>query len=186
MVRIHVKAAAAEAEEQQFLYSCSCDSSIADLADAILEIYNLQAWIQALCVHVRQYLLTDAFRENCAGVADVLDRTLSEAGTYASKEQVLHQRFLSPHFLRDHIQTIEKEVKIAHSRGLPESNTQITTFTPELHKDVQLIWAGKELSRGKRLCDYIGGNEKTKITIKLKLGCCEDLENRMKMIYACS
>ncbi|KAH0471038.1 hypothetical protein IEQ34_000761 [Dendrobium chrysotoxum] len=144
MVRIHVKAAS---EEQQFLYSCSCDSSIADLADAILEIYNLQAWIQALCVHVRQYLLTDAFRENCAGVADVLDRTLSEAGTYASKEQVLHQSYLS-------------------------------YAAPELHKDVQLIWAGKELLRGKRLCDYIGGNEKTKITIKLKLGC-EDLENRM-------
>ena len=28
---------------------------------------------------------------------------------------------------------------------------------------VELLWAGKELHRGKRLCDYIGKNEKTKV-----------------------
>ncbi|XP_020583385.1 UPF0769 protein C21orf59 homolog [Phalaenopsis equestris] len=170
MVRIEVKGATAE-EEHQFLYNCPCESSIADIADAIVEIYNLQTWIRALCIHVRQHLLTDAFRESCPAAAVVLDRTLSEAESYASKEQVLHQRLLSPYFLRDHIQNIEREVKLAHSSGLAESMTQLTTFNPELHQDVQLIWAGKELSRGKKLCEYIGENEKTKITIKLKFGC---------------
>lgn len=28
---------------------------------------------------------------------------------------------------------------------------------------VQLLWAGKELTRGKKLCDFIGRNEKTKV-----------------------
>ncbi len=32
----------------------------------------------------------------------------------------------------------------------------------------QLWWAGKELSRGKKLKDYVGRNEKTKITAKLQ------------------
>lgn len=32
----------------------------------------------------------------------------------------------------------------------------------------QLWWAGKELARGKKLLDYIGKNEKTKIIAKLQ------------------
>ncbi|KAK8959629.1 hypothetical protein KSP40_PGU000695 [Platanthera guangdongensis] len=140
MVRLLVKAAA-EVEEQQFLYDCYCGSSVADVSDAVLEIYNLQARIGALCVHVRQCLLADDFRQ----------------------EQVLHQKVLSSHILRDHLQTIEKEINIVQSKSLLESNTSQIAFNPKLQKDVQLIWAGKELSRGKKLSDYIGDNEKTKV-----------------------
>ena len=32
----------------------------------------------------------------------------------------------------------------------------------------QLWWAGKELARGKKLLDYVGRNEKTKIIAKLQ------------------
>ena len=32
----------------------------------------------------------------------------------------------------------------------------------------QLWWAGKELARGKKLMDYVGRNEKTKMTAKLQ------------------
>ena len=32
----------------------------------------------------------------------------------------------------------------------------------------QLWWAGKELVRGKKLADYVGRNEKTKIVAKLQ------------------
>ncbi len=35
----------------------------------------------------------------------------------------------------------------------------------------QLWWAGKELARGKKLLDYIGKNEKTKIVAKLQKAC---------------
>lgn len=166
MVRLLVKAAT-EVEEQQFLYDCYGGSSVADVSDSVLEIYNLQARIGALCVHVRQCLLTDDFREIFPAAALALERILSEAETYSSKEQVLHQKILSSHILREHIQIIEKEIKIVQSKGLLGSNTAQITFNPKLQKDVQLIWAGKELSRGKKLRDYIGDNEKTKITIKL-------------------
>lgn len=32
----------------------------------------------------------------------------------------------------------------------------------------QLWWAGKEMQRGKKLQDYVGKNEKTKIVVKLQ------------------
>lgn len=35
-------------------------------------------------------------------------------------------------------------------------------------KTAQLWWAGKELVRGKKLIDYVGRNEKTKIIAKLQ------------------
>jgi hypothetical protein len=31
-----------------------------------------------------------------------------------------------------------------------------------------LWWAGKEIQRGKKLCDFLGKNEKTKIVAKLQ------------------
>jgi len=31
-----------------------------------------------------------------------------------------------------------------------------------------LWWAGKEITRGKKLCDFVGKNEKTKIVCKLQ------------------
>jgi len=31
-----------------------------------------------------------------------------------------------------------------------------------------LWWAGKEIARGKKLCDFVGKNEKTKIMCKLQ------------------
>lgn len=35
-------------------------------------------------------------------------------------------------------------------------------------KEAQLWWAGKELHRDKKLQDYIGKNEKTKIVVKIQ------------------
>ncbi len=32
----------------------------------------------------------------------------------------------------------------------------------------ELWWAGKELQRGKLLCDFVGKNEKTKLVVKLQ------------------
>lgn len=34
--------------------------------------------------------------------------------------------------------------------------------------EARLWWAGKELQRGKKLSDYIGKNEKTKIVVKVQ------------------
>lgn len=35
-------------------------------------------------------------------------------------------------------------------------------------EEAQLWWAGKEMQRGKKLQDYVGKNEKTKIVVKLQ------------------
>jgi Cilia- and flagella-associated protein 298 len=35
-------------------------------------------------------------------------------------------------------------------------------------ENASLWWAGKELIRGKKLCDFIGRNEKTKLICKLQ------------------
>ncbi|KAG0489458.1 hypothetical protein HPP92_006321 [Vanilla planifolia] len=182
MVGIHVTVEGVE--EQQFLYECSCGSSVDDVADAIIEIYNLQARIQSICFSIRQRLFTDAFRETCPDLVFSLDRKLSEAEAYSSKEQVLYQKFLSPHILQDHIQTIEREIEVAHSRGLPDSNIPLIISSLELNRDVQLMWAGKELLRGKKMCEYVGENEKTKIIVKLKLGC-KDLQKRDALVQVC-
>lgn len=59
MVMVHVKAAAAESEEQQFLYECRSTSSIDEMTDVILGIHALQSHIQSLALLIRQRLLAD-------------------------------------------------------------------------------------------------------------------------------
>lgn len=165
MVVIQVKTAA---EQQEFLYECPCSSTVDEVADAITQISALQSHLQTLCFQLRRCLLTDDLKESSPEVALALDRTLSEAEIYASKDQVLHKRALSPHILKDHLQLLDKEVWVAHSKGLCDAHV-IQLFSDCKHnEDTQLWWAGKELIIGKNLCDYIGSNEKTKIVVRLK------------------
>lgn len=98
-------------------------------------------------------------------------RALSEAMSYASKDQVKHNKPLSLYVLRDHRRSIEKEFLITYSvMGL--SSPDLQQFLSDLQileeNTVLLVWAGKELTRGKKLCDFIGRNEKTKIVIRLQ------------------
>lgn len=46
---------------------------------------------------------------------------------------------------------------------LPQASLQVIT-----EGECQLWWAGKEMQRGKKLQDYIGKNEKTKLVIKIQ------------------
>ncbi|XP_074591390.1 uncharacterized protein LOC141847282 [Curcuma longa] len=169
MVVVHVKAATSE--EQQFLYHCSSTSAIDEVADAILRIHHLQSHIQSLSLLLRQRLLSGpSFSDISPDTALALERSLSEAEAYVSKDQVEHKRFLSPHSLHAHVKNIEKEVKIVQSKGFLDCDLPQPPDC-EVHQQMQLWWAGKELVRGKRLCDYIGTNEKTKIVITLKPVC---------------
>ncbi|XP_059315598.1 uncharacterized protein LOC132066270 [Lycium ferocissimum] len=82
------------------------------------------------------------------------------------KDQVIHNKPLSLYVLRDHTRSIEKEFLITYSvMGLPSSDLQQFLSDLQLLEEntVQLLWAGKELTRGKKLCDFIGRNEKTKV-----------------------
>ncbi|RWW31330.1 hypothetical protein GW17_00004041, partial [Ensete ventricosum] len=117
MVMVHVKTAAAESsEEQQFLYECRSALSIDEMTDAILGTHALQSHIQSLALLIRQRLLADpSLAESYPDVALALKRSVSEAETYVSK--VAHKKFLSPHALRAHIKSLEKEVKVVQSKG---------------------------------------------------------------------
>ncbi|XP_073104586.1 uncharacterized protein [Elaeis guineensis] len=165
MVVVHVQAA----ESEEFLYECPSSSTIDEIADSMCDIATLQSKIHTLSRLLRRRaLMDDAFRESYPDVALALERTLSEAEVYASKDQVQYKRFLSPHALRAHIKSIEKEVKGSQLMSLSDLNLSQFFSDSEHHDGMQLWWAGKELVRGKRLSDYIGENEKTKIIIRLK------------------
>ncbi|KAI3995818.1 hypothetical protein MKX01_017605 [Papaver californicum] len=97
-----------------------------------------------------------------------IDKDVTEIYNLISK---IRYRPLSPHVLRDHIQTIEREVLTSQLMGFSDSSQLQKLFSDMelLQEDTtKLWWAGKELMRSKRLHDYVGKNEKTKILIKLE------------------
>ncbi|KAG2624229.1 cilia- and flagella-associated protein 298-like [Panicum virgatum] len=175
MVMLHVKSAAAAAaatssssssdadEETEFLYECAASAAVADVAAALGVLAGLQARLLSLCRRLRA-------RCADAGAAAVgeLERAIdeAEAEAYASKEQVQHNRFLSPCALREHIKTIEEKCATALQEPTEALDLQESSSDSK-HERIQLWWAGKELAMDHKLCDYIGINEKTKIVIKL-------------------
>ncbi|CAL5097268.1 unnamed protein product [Urochloa decumbens] len=176
MVVLHVKSAAPAAspsspeaadEGTAFLYECAASASVADVAAAIGALAGLQARLLSLCRRLREKRRADAG----AAAAAELERALDEAEAYASKEQVQHNRFLSPRALREHIKNIEKKCgttlqESPEALGLQESSS-------DKHERIKLWWAGKELAMDHKLSDYIGVNDKTKIVIKLTRACDE-------------
>ncbi|KQK07777.1 UPF0769 protein C21orf59 homolog [Brachypodium distachyon] len=167
MVVLHVKStttsssSSPEEMEMEFLHECAAAAAVADVAAALAGTAGLQARLLSLCRRLR-----DRCPDGSAGGGE-LERALSEAEAYASKEQVRHNKFLSPRALREHIKIIEK---IA-ANALHESSEALCLQQPKLdekHDKVPLWWAGKELAMDKKLSDYIGVNDKTKIVVILK------------------
>ena len=75
---------------------------------------------------------------------------------------------MSPRALREHIKNIEKTA----ANALPDTSEALCPQHPksdEKRDSIQLWWAGKELAMDKKLSDYIGVNDKTKIVIRLSL-----------------
>ncbi|RLN27556.1 hypothetical protein C2845_PM05G10740 [Panicum miliaceum] len=174
MVVLHVKSAAAAAasssspdaeEKTEFLYECAASAAVADVAAALGALAGVQARLLSLCRRLRA-------RCADAGAAAVgeLERALDEAEAYASKEQVQHNRFLSPRALREHIKNIEKKCATALQEP-PEALDLQESSSDNKHERIQLWWAGKELAMDHKLCDYIGINDKTKIVVKLTRAC---------------
>ncbi|CAL4903183.1 unnamed protein product [Urochloa decumbens] len=170
MVVLHVKSAAPAAspsspdaggEGTEFLYECAASTSVADVAAAIGALAGLQARLLSLCRRLREKRCADAG----AVAAAEFERALDEAEAYASKEQVQHNRFLSPRALREHIKNIEKNCTTALQE--PQEGLALQESSSDKHERIQLWWAGKELAMDHKLSDYIGVNDKTKIVIKL-------------------
>ncbi|KMZ64653.1 hypothetical protein ZOSMA_356G00130 [Zostera marina] len=149
MVAIHVKTD----EENIFLFACLCSSSLQDITESVVNIHNLHSKIRFLSLRLH----------GCPNLPFSLQRAMSEADAYVSKDQVLRNQSSSPYVLRDHIRRIEKEAMEASLEDI-----SIDKYKPVKEENAQIWLAGKRLVRDKQLCDYIGRNEKTKIVVTLK------------------
>ncbi|KAK1692203.1 hypothetical protein QYE76_008900 [Lolium multiflorum] len=167
MVVLHVKwttssPSPSPSPEAEFLHECAATAAVADVAAALAGTAGLQARVLSLCRRLR---------ERCADAPAAygeLERALSEAEAYASKVQVRHNKFLSPRALREHIKNIEKAAANTLEVSLGALCLQHSK-SDEKHDTIQLWWAGKELAMDKKLSDYIGTNDKTKIVVRLSL-----------------
>ncbi|XP_078444742.1 uncharacterized protein LOC144713883 [Wolffia australiana] len=165
MVILHVRDG-----EDGFLYDCSVESTIEGVTIAVVSIQNLRRKVRHLSLRLQEQFFEDSSPETWTDLKADLFRCASEAEAYASKEQVVHKRPLFLHILVERVQSLEN--KIAASPLIESSQVNLSQllsgFLPLDWEETQLLWAGKQLMRGKRLCDYIGKNEKTKATVTLQ------------------
>uniref|UniRef100_F7BYY4 Cilia and flagella associated protein 298 n=2 Tax=Equus TaxID=9789 RepID=F7BYY4_HORSE len=111
----------------------------------------------------------------------VLKKTVEEAKAIISKKQVEAGVCVTAEMVKDALDQLRGAVMIVYPMGLPPydpvrmefenkedlSGTQAGLSVIE-ESEAQLWWAAKELRRTKKLSDYVGKNEKTKIIVKIQ------------------
>ncbi|XP_072254300.1 cilia- and flagella-associated protein 298 [Pyxicephalus adspersus] len=111
----------------------------------------------------------------------VLQTTMEEAKALMAKKQAEANVCLTTDMVKDALDQLRGAVMIVYPMGLPPhdpirmefennedlSGTQAGQMVIE-EPNAQLWWAGKELLRNKKLVDYVGKNEKTKIIVKIQ------------------
>jgi len=113
--------------------------------------------------------------------AKVIEKALNDAEQLISKDKVAQGIFITDKELNEAIQTVKGAVMIAYPMGIPSFDPvqEIIDDNEDLSgsadgkevldpKTSTLWWAGKELKKDKKLSDYLGRNEKTKIIAKLQ------------------
>ncbi|XP_062870104.1 cilia- and flagella-associated protein 298 [Trichomycterus rosablanca] len=113
----------------------------------------------------------------------VLKKTVEEAKALISKKQVQANVCVNVDMVKEALDQLRGAVMIVYPMGLPPhdpirmefedqedlAGTQASLqVIPE--EEAQLWWASKELQRGKKLQDYVGKNEKTKLVVKIQRG----------------
>uniref|UniRef100_H2YPT0 Cilia- and flagella-associated protein 298 n=1 Tax=Ciona savignyi TaxID=51511 RepID=H2YPT0_CIOSA len=114
-------------------------------------------------------------------MADLLTKTINEAKANISKKLVEANSVMTRKIIKDTIDELCGAVTIVYPMGLPphdpikmefdgEEDLSGTQASLKVIPDGQatLWWAAKEMQLGKKLCDYVGKNEKTKIVVKLQ------------------
>lgn len=111
----------------------------------------------------------------------VLTKTKEEAKALISKKQAQANVCVTMEMVKEALDQLRGAVTIVYPMGLPPhdpiqqefdgkedlSGLQAGKMVIE-ESEARLWWAGKELQRGKKLSDYIGKNEKTKIVVKVQ------------------
>jgi len=114
-------------------------------------------------------------------MAEMMKKTKEEAKTKISKKLAESNQLVTLAEVKTAMDLLRGAVMIVYPMGLPPHDPIKMEFDDEedlegtqASKDVipkgagSLWWAGKELQRGKKLSDFVGKNEKTKITAKLQ------------------
>jgi len=114
-------------------------------------------------------------------MAEVLTKTCKEAKANISKKLVDANTLLTEQQVKDTIDILRGAVTIVYPMGLPPYDPIREEFEniedlSGTQGSLQVIadgggalwWAGKELIAEKKLLDYIGKNEKTKVIVKLQ------------------
>jgi len=112
-------------------------------------------------------------------MSEVLKKACKEAKANISKKQVEAGVIFEQQLIEDTLDMLRGAVTIVFPMGLPPydpireefENTEDLSGTQaslEVISTGALWWAGKELQGEKKLLDYIGKNEKTKVVVKLQ------------------
>lgn len=112
---------------------------------------------------------------------EVLMRTVEDAKALISKKQVLANVCVTMETVKEALDPLRGAVMIVYPMGLPphdpirmefEDREDLSGTQASLQviteDECQLWWAAKEMQRGKKLQDYIGKNEKTKLVVKIQ------------------
>ncbi|CAN0227244.1 unnamed protein product [Lampetra fluviatilis] len=112
---------------------------------------------------------------------EVLRKTIQEAKALISKNQVQANVFMTMEMVQEALDQLRGAVTIVYPMQLPphdpvrmeiEDKAELAGMQAGLQvideTEAQLWWAGKHLQSDKKLSDYIGKNEKTKIVIKIQ------------------
>uniref|UniRef100_A0A2K6BNR3 Cilia and flagella associated protein 298 n=1 Tax=Macaca nemestrina TaxID=9545 RepID=A0A2K6BNR3_MACNE len=130
-----------------------------------------------------QYLKDDIGRRMAPNekMKQVLKKTIEEAKAIISKKQVEAGVCVTMEMVKDALDQLRGAVMIVYPMGLPpydpirmefENKEDLSGTQAGLNvikeSEAQLWWAAKELRRTKKLSDYVGKNEKTKIIAKIQ------------------
>ncbi|KAJ3027501.1 UNVERIFIED_CONTAM: hypothetical protein HDU68_003689 [Siphonaria sp. JEL0065] len=112
---------------------------------------------------------------------EVIQKTLDNARRLVAKEYWMANNQLTIETMNEAINTISGALTMAYPMGLPEwepaneiiKNIEDLTGSAASKEiitteDASLWWAGKEITRGKLLSDFVGKNDKTKLIVKLQ------------------
>lgn len=112
---------------------------------------------------------------------EVLMKTVEEAKAIISKKQVQASVCVTMEMVKEALDMLRGAVMIVYPMGLPphdpirmefEGREDLAGTQASLQlvseDECQLWWAAKELQRGKKLQDYVGKNEKTKLVVKMQ------------------
>ncbi|CAL8306075.1 unnamed protein product [Gadus morhua 'NCC'] len=112
---------------------------------------------------------------------EVLKKTMEEAKALVSKKEAQSGVCVTAEMVKEALDQLRGAVMIVYPMGLPphdpirmelENNEDLSGMQASLQvvpeQECQLWWAAKELHREKKLQDYIGKNEKTKIVVKIQ------------------